>query len=1813
MAIGASQGNVIASAFVRIQPETSGFGPALRQTLATNLLQLEKQQEGFFNKIKGSVATTAKLFATAGATSLSLFGAAAFASAKDLEKTSNAFKGLYGSVGEGQKAFDEVFKLAERTPFEGSGLAKDYQKFVASYSASGMPIQDASKKTLNILQTLADSGSALGASSDNISGFSLALTQTIGKGKLTGEEIRQMTNNLAGFNVRAAVATKLYGNSLPESVAKLDKSMKKGEVTADIAIQGILEGLNKIPGAAGASARQLRTVSGAMSTIKDIFERSTFEGLQEPLKVLSNTLVDNSEVFRSVFKTMSQELGGIVVTASGLMSEIMNTFDESFGKLAIGGLRAAGGALYGFQDGLKESLSYLGVLGQLMQDNQGYFVIMGKTLGNFSAGFSRLFTHMVKGMEPAFKTGVMFFEMFSLGFKNVAEIFGPQLQRGFFDTGIAMMGLFSSLKKSFGELFDSEVANDFIKGIASVSRTLLELLIRPLDALSEKTDGIASGFEKMFKTWTPPLKDFEAAVLGLADAFAGIISGADMDILSDFVAGTGKHLIEAFTALATYGAIFVDVMESLMGVMGPLNALFGNFAEQAGAAFLVLKLTGNPLLALIALFKDLDTGLVVFFLTLSKVVPMIRQMQTALSSVSTLNIVNGLGGIVSGMRGIQTTAIPTLGAFTKAMRDAGQISDISYRQIMNNGMFRDIQGMNINDPKATARMSSLVNNDGFLRNAKDARNLNVALSDVNRNLGAASFQSEYLGRVTTQAAHKSTSAMNTLHLGVRQVANGYAGLTKNVNTAGQAVNTAGQAGVTWQRSANGGMVALARNGEAATKATGNATAATGKLGMGLGGIAGLVGSIGLGVGISLLTSHLASSAEQANKTKQQISELADLSFNYQIAKTGVEKTQALTEGVAGIQQRFGDDTKALGEFNSLLARNNLSTEQFYRDLNGSEKTRTKTVGKLVGDLLDTTKKKAGGDIFESSQKGKRDITNKTEAQALKFYKDLAKIDGASLERGLDSGDAGVKDLIAKRLNMTYKEFEKQSTEKKTKLLTKAGVDNLFNIDPRGNLSNNAGGGSLGSDSSVQLKNKYKDVAIILGQISQAAGDGAYKLEQSNKALKDSETIAKDAAVAYKTFGESQKLALSSSSAFFDKVFEYGNPENLKKLQGTVQAARDATFDINKLVQTQGGRDFLTPFSGLVEAEAAIKTNINAPVIQTIGLLKQSNEEFVKLGEAAGLSKEEIAKVQIGIGDLSFAEDFGELVNGLADAGKVGGANLKAIIAEAVKLEGPQQKAFLDTIINKDTRKTIEKGLKDLKGSVVLDLDPSVFSNLSTAIENAGKKDINMKFLEGVGLRSIAVRNSIDALFSAATPQLSKLNEQFRSGAIDEAEYSSSVKKSRESLIQTLVDEGIKLKDAQAIYKSMGLQKETAELKLFIDGKSPEERMEIIKQYLSSFDDAPYAIKFAATFELDPEQAVKDFVTKAEGADQTNKKYAFKGIPTADLAEVSKGQSSTFIALKVMPEIEPGLLDSFFSNLNAKNHELAMEVVPSMSEEQLKNTLGQIPVSEAVSIIAELDQFSIVRAVDALPKQQQIDVFTQLDQASKEHLLLNLPKEDVISLVASMDQENLSRQLALMPPFISTQILAKLPEETRTTLQTKIDNYKLTSVVYLEPGNEIEIPGVSVPLNFITNGSGTFGQMNADAQKGTQGSVPGVKFTGSFTSGATTLTPKKKPVPANVRALGGIVGAPELTLLGEAGLPEVVIPMGQVHDARALSLLKKSGLYEKVVKDASMAQQVTTSDNSQKVEVNIDMRGTKTQDPEGMALLLASRLTNGIRR
>lgn len=1728
MAIGASQGNVIASAFVRIQPEASGFGPALRQTLATNLLQLEKQNEGFLNKIKGSIGTTAKVFATAGATSLSLFGAAAISSAKDLEKTSNAFKGLFGSVAEGKKQFDAVFKLAEVTPFEGSALAKDFQKFTASYASQGVPLQKASDRSLKILQALADGGSALGATTENISGFALAMTQTVGKGKLTGEEIRQMTNNLSGFNVVAAVA-----NHTGMTTAEVYDQMKKGAISSDIAIEAIVEGLNKIPGAAGASARQLRTVSGALSTVKDIFQRSTFEGLAEPLKVVANTLVDNAEVFRSVFKTMSEELGGLVITASGIFSEVISDFDATFGKLAIGGLEAAGASLYGFKDGLKESFQQLGILGDLLQRNQGYFVLLGRGLGNISVGFSEFFTNIIKGFEPTFKVFSVFFDMFGRGFKDVARVFGPQLERGLFDSGLAIMRLFNNLRESFKNVFDSKVSSEFIKALAGVGRGLFDLVIKPLDALSVKTDGVANGFEKMLKMWTPALKEFQAAITGLANQFADLFTGIDTNALSDFVAGTGKHVIEAFTALAQYGGIFVNIMETLLQVLTPINEAFGNLAEQAGAAFIVFKLTGSPLLTMISLFKDLDTGMIVFFLTLSKVVPLIKQTQAALASLKSSQFIGGLTQITNGIQLLGKTTSGTslsLSQFVGQLNGTGDIGNRTAGRLLKNLDRNGLSDLNV----------------GFKDNQR------ILLETAN---GAKSTRNAVAP--LTQEMEKLTLASGRFATTNRGITGILAGLSNGYTKLNIAAQEFGKSSTKINGTASG-LDNVSKNAQAASTGMSSTLKPASALAGSLGSIGTIATTLGLGIGISLLTSHLASAAEQASKTKQQIKDMADLSFNYLTASSGQERTQAIAEGVKGIQDRFGDDKKALGTFNALLARNGLSTEQFYRDINKNEKTRVKVVSKLVGNLLDETSKKAkGGDIFESSEKGNRNISAKANKQAISFYKELATIEGASLERGLDLNDAGVRELIAKRTGKSLSEVKKQlkgTGAEINALVKQANVDEIFGT----------------SEKPVQFKKRYSEVAVVLGQISQSAGDAAYKLKESQKALQDSETLAKDAAESYKLFGESQRVALSSSSAFFDKVFEASSPENISRMKSLADTVKKIGIDGTKLVQTKEGRDFLTPFSGFKEAEDAIKTNVNAPVSQTIGLLKKSNEEIIKFGKNIGLSAEEIKKVQIATGDLTYAEDLGAFVEQLSSAGKLGGGNLQAILRESIKLSPADQKTFLDNIPTKEARKTIEDGLKDLKGNVLLDVDPSIFSNLKTALDLAGKgKNLNLDFLNLTGNRSLMARGAIEDLFAAGIPIIKNLNSLLDDGKISVQKYTDGITNSRKQLIESLADETGNIIEARKIFASLGLGNEIAEIKakFFIDGKPTVEGVTLIKKYLDGFTKEEYPLKLKAQLELDPEQAAKDFAEKARSANKSNKSYAFGGVDSQTLSELSKNMTGTRINLEVIPEIPPAARASYVASLAQLNTGTAAEVLVHLNKKQATEALSLIPTSKQIEMFTSMNPIQLASTLALIPKENRIEILTGMDQAKLAQTLSKLPATSVTNILTNLpasEKGKLLEEIRLINPTLYAQLA--VGKDARIAFQAYLDaNPFVQNLVFRESGVRTKSSGY-----------------------------------------------------AYKSAEGRIVTSPILSWVGEAG-NEAIIPM--TRPARALQLLKQSGLYDLAVTHSkagtpssfSAASIDNRSDNSQKIEVNVDMRGTRTQDPEGMALLFASRLTNGIRR
>lgn len=1730
MAAGAS-GNVIATAFVRIQPETTGFGQALRQTLATNLLQLEKQSDGFLNKIEGSLKTTAKLFATTGVTSLSLFGAASISSAKDLEKTSNAFKGLFGGVDAGRKEFDKVFALAEKTPFEGSGLAKDFQKFTAAFASAGVPVKQASDKTLGILQTLADGGSALGASSDNISGFALALTQTIGKGKLTGEEVRQMTNNLAGFNVVGAVAAKTGKTN-----AEVYEDMRAGAISADLAIDAITEGLNKIPGAAGASQRQLRTLSGSLSTLKDVFQRSTFDGLEKPLKVVSNAIVDNAEIFRSTFKNMAEELGGIIVTSTGIFSEVIADFDQTFGKLAIGGIQSASAVLYGFKDGLNESFKQLGRLGQLLQDNQGYFVLLGKSFGNLSEGFSIFFTDIVVGFEPIFKVGTQLFELFSVGVKNTLEIFGGELGTGFSNVGLSLLGTFNKLRDSFSRIFDNELATEFIKSLASVGRSVVELVIDPLDALGEKSDQLAVGLNNIFKEVTPAIKDVGAAFDGLGGSFGNLVASISAGTVTDLIGSIGRNLAESIQAITTFGAIGIDILSGLLSVVQPLVSMFGDLSGQVGAAFLLFKITGSPLLTLISLFKDVDTGLVVFLFSLSKAIPIIRQFQASLMAFKATDIASNLSGISLGMRslvgsvnGLGAAAPQSAAQFIKSMVGVEGFSKTAANNIIKNM-----------GPLAKLPAMSYEAQRGILDFAGTA-------PAATRNVAVLGKGIDNLNKSGRQVGIDFTSARTV----IKGVGSSVLGVADNVAVGTQAWKAHGKEAKAAATASAGVGAAAATGLKSAAINTELATSKASGLSSTLGGIKGIVGTLGLAVGVSLLTSKLASSAEAANKAKQQIKELAEANFNYLTAKTGTEKQSAVDEGVKGLQERFGDDTKLLEEFNKLLKGRGLDQAAFFRLTNKSEKERVKILGELTSDYL---KGRADGkDLFESSIIGKRNISDKANEQAMKLVSELA-ASGGTTGRGLDLSDKGVKELIAKKAGVDLQDvkdaMDNGTNKDLDKILKDAGFDKVFQ-----------------GKTALQFTGAAKDIPKILEQIGKAGGDAAAKQKAFNAELKTADERAKDASASFKAYGEAQKTALSSTSAFFDKVFELNNEENLANNRKLVETLRPAGFKSDTLLQSKEGRDFLTPFLGLVEAETAIKTNVNAPVAQTINLLRQSNEEVVKFGENIHLLPEELARVQVATGDLTFAEDLGEFVGQLSDNLKLTGPNLKAVIAEAVKLSEPDQKAFLASIPTDEARKLVEDGMKDIQGNVILSIKPEVFTNLSDAVDRAfgGAKKLTLEFALGSGVKNFAVLDAIKALTDEIVPIVTKVNDQFKAGSIDAVKYGTSIAQSRQSIVDVLFQETGSLQEAKKIYAELGLVNEIATVKTLIDGyplDSPE-RNKILKGYLANFSNEEYPLKLKAQFTLDPEQAVKDFTAKAEGANKKNDKFAFKGVDNETLLNLTAEMDSTFLKVNVLPEIDPAGRASFLAAMAAIDPKVTSEILPYIDAGDLKATL------------------------DLIPDDKELPLFAAMDQVTLANALSQVPPEKILPLLTQMDKTQLASALGIIPPDKLLTILADLPEVERDKVlaQIKLIDPTLYAKLLLEEEEQNKFKGilraltVDIPVYLKTYS------------------------VGSSNNGRRLL-----------QANGGLFSRETDVTVGEAGF-EAIIPV--TRPKRALSLMKQSGLYDLVLENAGKggstvsAQNKTFNNNTQ--NINIDARNNNSVDPDAMAMFLASRLSEGIRR
>ena len=141
---------------------------------------------------------------------------------KQFESIQIRLNSIAGGAIEGQKAMDDLRMLANKLGLEFKGLANEYVNFVGAAKASGMEVSKADKIFKSMSVAIAGSG----ASAESAGRAMTALTQMIGKGKISAEELRGQL----GEALPSAMG--IMAKSLGVTTQQLDKMMANGELLA---------------------------------------------------------------------------------------------------------------------------------------------------------------------------------------------------------------------------------------------------------------------------------------------------------------------------------------------------------------------------------------------------------------------------------------------------------------------------------------------------------------------------------------------------------------------------------------------------------------------------------------------------------------------------------------------------------------------------------------------------------------------------------------------------------------------------------------------------------------------------------------------------------------------------------------------------------------------------------------------------------------------------------------------------------------------------------------------------------------------------------------------------------------------------------------------------------------------------------------------------------------------------------------------------------------------------------------------------------------------------------------------------------------------------------------------------------------------------------------------------------------------------------------------------------------------------------------------------------------------------------------------
>lgn len=247
------------------------------------------------------------------------------------------FSTLLGDA-EGQNMMNKLDEFAKATPFKTSGVISNAQKMMAM----GWNPEDIIKD----METIGDAAAATGKMDQGLESIVRALSQIKTKGKLSTEELNQLSE--AGIAAKAMLAEQLGYGTGDKGIAAMTADLEDGLIGSEVAIQALLQGMKQYEGTMKKTANE--TVEGLKSQIEDTFEINVFrrwgQGLQDGAKrgfgsILE--LLDKSEGSLEKFGDTVYEIGKELSNwaadkLEGTIDKILEVTDSrKFKEASLGG------------------------------------------------------------------------------------------------------------------------------------------------------------------------------------------------------------------------------------------------------------------------------------------------------------------------------------------------------------------------------------------------------------------------------------------------------------------------------------------------------------------------------------------------------------------------------------------------------------------------------------------------------------------------------------------------------------------------------------------------------------------------------------------------------------------------------------------------------------------------------------------------------------------------------------------------------------------------------------------------------------------------------------------------------------------------------------------------------------------------------------------------------------------------------------------------------------------------------------------------------------------------------------------------------------------------------------------------------------------------------------------------------------------------------------------------------------------------------------------------------------------------------------